>query len=236
MTFTSDYPTLLRGARLAPALALACAFLVPGGAAALSTEPPAVEVDWDSGKTGHLSDWKQVTCAATYGSSYLLTGLKAYQEPKSNLDNFIARLEAECTRYATTNGFTAQVSGGTAQHLDRVFTEDHRTPGTLTHINNAADLPVGIGYRVNAGDDYIKNVSIRIGDPFAAEPDNVTVFEWPSTATPWANDYDDAGINNYVKNLHCPNVHVLTGIGVRHATRNGKIRRLRIFCRHVDSP
>ena len=44
-----------------------------------------------------------------FGSDFLLTGLTGYKEPWSNLDNFIAKLEATCTQFDRTATRTALV-------------------------------------------------------------------------------------------------------------------------------
>lgn len=73
-----------------------------------------------------------------------------------------------------------------------------------------------------------------IGDPATTPTDHggVAVFDTSAIAG-WTNDTSGGGITNFLTRLDCPRLHVLTGIGVRHHTGNGKIRDLRIYCRAV---
>jgi hypothetical protein len=175
---------------------------------------------WDSGKTSNLSAWQSVTCNSTYGSSYLLNGLTAFKEPTSNLDNFIARLDAKCTEYATNVPTDTYLPTGTS-HTDNVFEGLFRS-GASSIEATGTEYPVGVTIFINAVDGYVKNLQIETASKSGHQ---ITAN---NGTTGWVLDYihwdDSVG-------LICPDQNVMTGIGVRYDTTKGKIRQMKVFCR-----
>jgi len=181
------------------------------------------EVSWSSGKTSDLSAWLTFDCS-TYGSSYFLRTLEVFKEPSTNLDNFIARMEGQCAQ-VTTSGTT---STGDAV----IFTENHR--GTGERMDTFAKwlgyssptgfynvMPEGVDLILNTGNDYVKN--LRWG-----------YYAWSNYAGTYSYAFSEDGYNGFddkYASLMCEEGWIVTGVKLRHDTKNGKIRNFKVLCR-----
>lgn len=188
----------------------------------------SVMVEWDSGKTTSLSSWKKVFCNADHGPNFLLTDLRAYREPASNWDKFTARLKGTCTEYENDGDEFVQTANTAT---DEVFSANHRLPGETTAITNSTEYPAGLQLLNGPGDAYVQQFSIlRVSEGaggFLGDYSN-------SLITPIVPAMTPLGLMGPVPTVQCPDQHVMSGLRLKYDTRNGKIRRVRIFCRTLS--
>ncbi|MEM7155453.1 MAG: hypothetical protein AAF799_21565 [Myxococcota bacterium] len=188
----------------------------------------AVTEEWDSGKTTSLSSWKRVFCNADHGPNFLLTDLRAYKEPTSNLDNFIARLEGTCTEYENIDGDFLQTS---TTATDEVYSGNHRLPGETIAITDPDEYPIGVFFEAGPYDAYIKSFRIlKVSEQVGGFLGSYSSPDW----TGWAPLHGSTFWIGPLTQLQCPDQHVMSGLKLKYDTRNGKIRRLRIFCRTLS--
>ncbi|TNF26572.1 MAG: hypothetical protein EP329_21050 [Deltaproteobacteria bacterium] len=189
--------------------------------------------EWNSGKTDRLSGWRSLNCT-TYGQQYLLSKLKVWREPQSNLDNFIARMEGECTRYRYT---CENCVPDPKVESSRLFEGEHRGPGyepgtmalqycdTKRHIRS-------IWLTLDASNDYVKNIAFT----YTCR----TKEDWGTVNTRSSNPGSDAIPGDaYAKNadhykeLACPEGWVVSAVELRYDTGKSKIRRFKVQCREL---
>ncbi|MCH9685743.1 MAG: hypothetical protein K0V04_30200 [Deltaproteobacteria bacterium] len=186
-------------------------------------------IEWDSGKTNSLSSWKKAYCYTNHGPNFLLTDLRAYREPSSNWDNFTARLRATCTEYDNDSNTDFVQTSDTA--TIEVYSGNHRTPGETTAITVSDEYPAGVLMENAVGDGYVKTLRIlkvseqssgflgSYGNPFL------------TAAVPGMPNLPPVGP---LRTLACADQQVLTGLRLKYDTRNGKIRRVGIYCRTLS--
>jgi hypothetical protein len=195
---------------------------------------------WSAHKNDDLSEWKSVDCVEKFGSDFLLTGLTGYKEPWSNLDNFIAKLEATCTQFDRT-----------ATHTVPVFTsKNHRDDAYVLDAFNwqaHQDLmcpayyyvgPVGqtgmigrMALGTNPGGDYVQNFRFF---PRCARMNADHTITWQTVGD--SNQMiNDRGYEMFDRvSVSCPaEDYVVTGIELRFEIGKGKIRDLRVLCRQL---
>ena len=186
-------------------------------------------VEWDSGHTNNLSSWKKATCTASYGPNYLLTRVRAWREPSANLDNFIAKLTARCTDYQVQDGVHLKQT----DNYDWVAVYDGSYRDTSGYTSKLGDFnyPFGVRISTNPGLAYVKDIRLLFGGTGGVQPN----FYLQSYANPqvslWALDN---GAHNTTHDLLCPDQNVMTGLALKYSTQNGKIRRLKIYCRQMS--
>ncbi len=186
-------------------------------------------IEWNSGKTTSLSSWKKAFCNTNYGPNSLLTDLRAYREPSANWDNFTARLRATCTEYDNDD------DGDFVQTTDTatfdVYSGNHRTPGETTAITAAAEYPAGVLMENAIGDGYVKTFRVlRVWEQpsgFLGSYNN----PWLTAPVPGMPGIPPIGP---LETLLCGDQQVMTGLRLKYDTRNGKIRRLGIYCRTLS--
>ncbi|MFT3774420.1 MAG: hypothetical protein QM820_54365 [Minicystis sp.] len=191
---------------------------VAESAAALSVDhvSPVDNVEvWDSGNTNSLSAWMSINCATTYrggNDNYMLTDLTAFQEPTTNFDNFIGKMDGSCTDHTTSGNETGTVE------TDNIFTGSWRAGGST--VSSATNhVPIGVKLRVygGIGPSYVKDIAIGHTLPtFGA------ATTWSSFALGYSGDEVTAT---------CDPGKVMTGLRLKYNTDNGKIQHVQIFCR-----
>jgi hypothetical protein len=186
-------------------------------------------VEWDSGHSNNLSSWKKATCTNSYGPNYLLTRVRAWREPSANLDNFIAKLTARCTDF--------QVQGGI--HLEQtddydwvaVYAGSYRHTSGYTSQLVHLEYPIGLRISINPGWDYVKDAQLLFGSAAGNVPNfHLASYAFPRHTT-WVLDN---GAHNTTRELLCEDQYVLTGLALKYSTQNGKIRRIKIYCRQMS--
>lgn len=181
---------------------------------------------WDSGITTNLSIEQGVTCAATYGSSYLLTRLRGWREPAGNLDNFVARLKARCTEYNPVSYYMQQ---DTNTHVyEQVYSDTYDSSRDgISAIDATTVVPTGLRIALDPNSDYVKDVALLHGH-FV----NNGGFNYiDNYASPHQEEWAMGIAGSNTRTLDCPDQFVMAGVKVRYSTNNGKIRYLKVFCR-----
>lgn len=177
--------------------------------------------EWDSGEINNLSAWQELDCTSTFGSNYMMTGLRAFRENQGNLDQFIGKMGGECTSYSTITD--AQVS---SEPFQNIFTgPKFRTPGVEITIPGGTRYPTALELEVNQADGYVKDV--RIGSD-TLNALGTAITHAPSF-TAWAMGYSGTNVT-----LACADQQVVTSVRVRYDLSRAKIRRIQIECREVS--
>lgn len=178
---------------------------------------------WLTKEDESLSSWQDVKCWELHGNGVVLNGIDVYQEPGSNLDNFIARLRAHCVFIVFSSNFGLDSQGNAIKHL--VFSGNYREGERTTGVWTGDHMPIGFRIRSDPAVDYVKALSMygvlpqangmlgSYSDPFESQEEWYAYRTGPRDA------------------LKCPDQMVMIGMGVRYDTRKGKIRQLRIHCR-----
>lgn len=191
----------------------------------VSAGAAATNRTWNSGNSNNLSSWQSVDCVGNVGGdNELITSIRAYKEPSSNLDNFVAKLGQTCTNYETLATELYGPDSGTSVNAN-VFTGPNFRSGVLTsnvplQVNTVA---TGVRLVVNTN-SYVKDIRVR------TKSWSGTTFNTTSSVTrDTATGYGGSNVT-----LDCPTGYVLTGQAVRYSTNTGKIRRYRIHCHELE--
>ena len=185
----------------------------------------ATQPEWNSGITTNLSAWQTVRCDSLHTIEHFVVGFDGFRD-KGSLDNYLARLEVKCGPYADMgegpvgyNNF--EWDGTSVEHLLLSSSYQDLGSSALYGLNH---YPIGIHLRVNAN-NYVKDLQLLYG--------------WNMGG--WIGDYGTpdelgwiTGFSGTEVELMCPDQTVLVGVAARTSTGNGKIRRLKIYCRELE--
>jgi len=180
--------------------------------------------EWDSTMTGNISPWKTVSCYTTFGTNYLLTGLQAYKDSGST-DNFIAKLTGECSEYKNVSGgYEHDGRRGTAG----IFSGNHQSSGDWTKVGTD-EYAAGVMFETDTFRDFVKNIRLLK----VSEQSTGLLGSYANpTATPAVGSIGLPPIGP-IEELNCPDQYVVTSLSLKYDESNGKIRRVKIGCRHL---
>lgn len=177
---------------------------------------------WNSGNTNNLSNWRALNCNAD-DTEHVLYSLRGRRERSSNLDNFVAGLDARCREYLPGEGlFQPWTAAVFVELFDSVNTRLETTIQVPTETNRVA---VGVELNLNTGEDYVRNIKLR--HTVLSSSGLHTAITTTSGVT------TISGNKNAIET--CPSDEVMTGIRIQHNTNNGKIRRVQIRCTRLCS-
>src|SRR5262249_19162639 len=102
---------------------------------------------WDSGNTSHLSGWEGVGCTTDHGEDYLIAALEIADEPTSNWDAFVARIEATCREYYSDANDNYIPTGNEDDAL--VYSSNNRGNSHYHYVPYGEYYAGGVKLRVN---------------------------------------------------------------------------------------
>jgi|GEM_PF-2570913 len=193
---------------------------------------------WSSGSTKNLSAWKSLDCTQKLSGQATLRDFRLYREPKSNLDNFVARLDGRCAEMTYECENCPAVEVGT---YATIYSGNHR-PGAWPLSALDADPSVngcdagpylsGLSLQLDLFRGYVKDVRAYATWGSAYSPyGTYTLVNYYGGATHWTTGLD--GTMDAPTDLRCGTGSVATGIRLRYDVTNGKIRDLQLQCRRL---
>ena len=206
----------------------------------LSPSSTDCQPEWDSGNESNLSPPQSCSCPPTQGKITLLTGLKVTREPQGNLDNFVARLETECSSYpillADDASWRAERNGNTVSC--EVFSANHdpeRSFWTRIPWNN---VPVGVQININRNaihsNRYLRDIRLIYTDAY--ERGGRLQSSGNLLYSTYENPPALGGGTGETTNILClaPGFNFLSGISLRYSLNNGKVRQLSLQYTHIE--
>lgn len=191
-------------------------------------------VEWDSGIVLNLSGPESVTCAATYGSNYLLTRLRGWKQPVGVVGQYIARLKTRCTEYNWVPLSNFMQQDTSSHQYDLLYSTSYGSSyDGITAIDVAQYAPIGLRLALDSrGGDFVEDVALLHGH-FATTASGVDYIDNYSSPhqEEWAMGF--AGSDTY--DLVCPAQYVAAGIQVKYDVGDGKLRYVKLFCRDALS-
>jgi hypothetical protein len=197
---------------------------------------------WDSDKTKNLSDWTGAFCTNTYGHRWVLNQVKVAREPSFKSDNWVAKVQAFCQEYRFYNQHSPYAPEEGRNRIVDVYSHNHRTPdyytglyidgyvdleGNVPHAGHDGVLPTGVSLTANT---HVKNMQFQFGPASNsgdwAIPENGYLPDWRYVGS-------HGGYYPDLRTLQCDSGWYVVGLSLRHNTTNGKIRKLRIYCREL---
>ena len=177
---------------------------------------------YTSGNTNNLSPWQGLDCNANGETERALFSLRGRRERASNLDRFVAGLDARCRQYIGLPGlYRPGAADDFVQLFDRPATRDQRTTTVPFEANRIA---VGLRLNLNSGRAYVRNIQLR-HTRLTTGGLHTTIQRTDPGVTTLTGNQNVAGI--------CRDNEALTGIRVRASMNNGKIRRVQMRCTDV---
>ncbi len=204
---------------------LELAVLVPGSTSGTD--------EWNSGKTSHLSSWQSVDCGNINNNSWV-TGIRMWREPSSNADNFVAKMDVECTQYqlAYRNGDLFNEPTGT-RTASNVFTANHRSTNHRYRLPDASEAFVTALAVFHKS--YVNGISAYASAVTHSSDGDVLNDDHAINLNRTGSGFSIGSFPFNVEVLECPAQQALQGISLRYDTRNGKIRRVRMDCRRLTN-
>ncbi|MFK7847137.1 MAG: hypothetical protein AB8G77_17675 [Rhodothermales bacterium] len=189
-------------------------------------------VDWDTNKDQN-APVLSLNCVDEFGAHHLLSGLKGFKEPSSNLDRFIASLDIDCIKHIEFGGKYVQDPNAEVNTTTLTTELNFRTTsGEQSIAVEPLQYPVGLMVSHNRK-NYISNLQFI----FVTEEQGIlTDYLDPGSTTSTITDYPDGngfrlwGTSPKGVNLICGSQQVLTGLRIRPDPSNGKIRMIGLDC------
>lgn len=200
---------------------------------------------WASPNATRLSSWQTLPCVARFGDDFLLTGLRGYRESSWNADNYVARLHGRCAQHEDNAPFEDRTDDYVptgVEEWSQIFRARHRWESGRTEVDERL-LPVGIRLELPPYGRYVKDLGFLMQTQEELESGSDVVQATRGTwsdnggvfggATTILNRLVDVTLskNGGFANITCAEREVVVGLGIRHSTNTGKIRRVRVFCR-----